>query len=73
MSDKNLETLKKESDRKYAEYNQAHLRYLDKLQESRPKPVRTAEKNLMTGEMMYPKDCTCNFQGSCLSYCNPYK
>ncbi len=31
------------------------------------------EKNKMTGEWMFPRDCTCNFSGRCLSYCNPYK
>jgi hypothetical protein len=34
------------------------------------RPVLTHE---VTGERMYPSDCTCNFSGSCLAYCSPYK
>jgi hypothetical protein len=36
-------------------------------------PVHLPYVNAMTGEVLQPKDCSCNFSGSCLAYCNPYK
>ena len=29
--------------------------------------------NAMTGETVYPEDCTCNFGGRCHTYCNLYE
>lgn len=34
---------------------------------------RSPAVNQITGKMMYPDDCTCRFNGTCLSFCNPYK
>ena len=51
----------------------AHAQLEQAYKELHPHSRRGVVWNLCEQRYMFPEDCTCKFQGSCLDYCNPYK